>query len=86
MGVTNPDFAIFQWLFVGRHLERPRVSYSTADDLEKTENWAGPRMAQVPLRWEWRRGWNESIVQYAQRRQEILSNLRSTVVEPVGWA
>ncbi|KAH6898097.1 hypothetical protein B0T10DRAFT_577585 [Thelonectria olida] len=84
MGVTNPDFAILQWLFVGRLLERPRISCSTTDGLDKTGNWAGPRMAQVALRWEWRKVWNESILQYAQRRQGILSSLRGTIVEPVG--
>lgn len=76
----NPDFVIREWLFVGRHVERRRVSDVMAQAPGKIENWAGVRTERVALKWEWRRRCKEGIWEYACRRRKILKDMRGKVV------
>ncbi|KAJ3538616.1 hypothetical protein NM208_g5829 [Fusarium decemcellulare] len=85
VSMANPEFVIRQWLFVGRYLERRGITDGTADNTVRTGEWAGPRTAQVTLKWEWRKARDETMLEYAFRRQSILKDLRGRVVKPVGW-
>ncbi|RSL60781.1 hypothetical protein CEP54_006626, partial [Fusarium duplospermum] len=80
VSVRNPDFVIREWLFVGRYLERMRISNVTAETSGKIESWAGVRTARVALKWEWKRRREESIWEYACRRQGILKELRGKII------
>ncbi|RSL60007.1 hypothetical protein CEP51_013833 [Fusarium floridanum] len=81
VSMGNPDFVIREWLFVGRYLERRRISNVTAETSGKIESWAGVRTARVALKWEWKRRREESIWEYACRRQGILKELRGKIVK-----
>ncbi|KAF4459942.1 ankyrin repeat [Fusarium albosuccineum] len=85
ISMANPEFVIRQWLFVGRYLERRGITDGTADDTARVGGWAGPRTAQVALKWEWRKASDETMLEYASRRQKVLRNLRGRIVKPIGW-
>ncbi|KAF5003089.1 hypothetical protein FDECE_10348 [Fusarium decemcellulare] len=85
ISMANPEFVIRQWLFVGRYLDRMGVTDGTADDTAWVGGWAGPRTAQVALKWEWRKASDETMLEYASRRHKVLKSLRGKVVKPVGW-
>ncbi|KAF4445481.1 ankyrin repeat protein [Fusarium austroafricanum] len=85
ISMANTEFIIRQWLFVGRYLERRGIADDAANDAVQVGGWGGPRTAQVTLRWEWRRASDETMLEYASRRQKILRSLRGKVVKPVKW-
>ncbi|KAF9767346.1 hypothetical protein IL306_000105 [Fusarium sp. DS 682] len=85
ISMANPEFILRQWLFVGRYLERRRIANDTANDAALIGRWGGPRTAQVVLKWEGRKAGDETMLEYASRRQKFLRNLRGKVVRPVGW-
>ncbi|EEU38378.1 uncharacterized protein NECHADRAFT_77073 [Fusarium vanettenii 77-13-4] len=81
VSVGKQDFAVRQWLFVGRHVEQSRISDVMAESSGKVESWAGVRTVRVALKWEWKRHRGEDIWEYACRRQKILKDVRGKVVK-----
>ncbi|KAH7323128.1 ankyrin repeat-containing domain protein [Stachybotrys elegans] len=70
------DSRLIRWHFVGRFLERRMIANRAGESSEDMKPWSGPRVAEVPLKWEWRKRHTESILEYASRRRKIVSRLR----------
>lgn len=76
-----PFSNLLRWMFVGRHKERVMISNDEFQSGSRLKDWSGPVAAEVLLRWDWRKSRNESILEYAQRRQEFFKELRGKVVK-----
>ncbi|KAF6784772.1 ankyrin repeat protein [Colletotrichum sojae] len=73
----------FRWILVGRYTERVMISNDEWQLGNKLRDWSGPVAAEGPLRWDLRKSRNESILEYAQRRQRFLLEFRGNVVKVV---
>ncbi|KAF6812596.1 ankyrin repeat protein [Colletotrichum musicola] len=78
-----PFSNLLRWMLVGRHTERVMISNNEWQLGNKLRDWSGPVAAEVPLRWDLRKSRNESILEYAQRRQRFLLEFRGKVVKVV---
>lgn len=72
ISMTNPDFAIRQWLFIGQHTERKRLSSKPTTDDTELKDWSGIWIAQVVLPFNLRKRDIESTLEYAGQRCFIL--------------
>ena len=72
VSMTNPDFAIRQWLFIGQHTERKRLSDKPTTDDTELKDWSGIWIAQVVLPFNLRKRDIESTLEYAWQRCFIL--------------
>ncbi|KAH7145454.1 hypothetical protein B0J13DRAFT_501157 [Dactylonectria estremocensis] len=82
-GITVADcgWPIMHWLLATRYTEQPKIGYPAWKERdEQISNWAGVSTVRVPLRWEWRPRRGETMLEYAKRRQGIISKLRGTVL------
>ncbi|RFN48582.1 vegetative incompatibility protein het-e-1 [Fusarium flagelliforme] len=68
ISMTNPDFMIRRWLFIGRHTERKRLLNIAINGEVKLKGWSGIWIAQVPLPFTLRKRRTESTLAYAQKR------------------
>ncbi|KAH7176955.1 hypothetical protein EDB81DRAFT_676006 [Dactylonectria macrodidyma] len=71
---------IARWLLVERHLEQRKIANDASWEQDTVENWSGIVKAKVPLRWEWKQAYDETMIKYAARRQRILLELRGKIV------
>nr|CEG05337.1 unnamed protein product [Fusarium clavum]CEG05916.1 unnamed protein product [Fusarium clavum] len=70
--MTNADFVIRQWLFIGRHTERKRLLDNVTNDDAQLMSWSGVWIAQVVVPFHLKKRDNESTLEYAQKRCFIL--------------
>lgn len=77
--------SILYWLSVVRYLEQPKLAYEAFDrGTADIKNWTGVRTGEVVLKWQWQKGRQECLLEYAKRRREIACGLRGKVVEVIG--
>lgn len=83
---TQGHEEVLHWLLVGRHVEQPKIEHNALDDPgqagTQTGKWSGIQQTRLPLKWEWRQRREESMFEYALRRQEVISEFRGEVIEP----
>lgn len=82
-GVRFP--ALMEWIFVTRYTEQPKIANSCPGEREEegaVSHWAGICVVAVRMKWEWKKGWAESMLEYARRRYAILEALRGAVAIP----
>ncbi|XXG99331.1 hypothetical protein Hte_005668 [Hypoxylon texense] len=75
---------IVHWLLVARHTDQRKIAYCKPGANEgdvQVQNWSGIQSFPVPLRWDWKRRRDESMMEYAQRRREIVRSFQGTVAE-----
>ncbi|PNP82718.1 hypothetical protein FNYG_03949 [Fusarium nygamai] len=80
---ANPDFIIREWLFVGRHTERKRVSLGLLNDEPEIKSWSGVWVVRVPLQWRDRKCSVESNLEYAKRRHWLEVEYNSSAIRDV---
>lgn len=84
IAVAHDYEEIVQWLLVVRHTDQRKIAYYKSDSQQgdvQLRNWSGIRSFPVALRWDWKRRRDESMMEYAQRRREIVLSLQGTVAE-----
>ncbi|KAI1371926.1 ankyrin repeat-containing domain protein [Hypoxylon crocopeplum] len=77
---------ILHWLLVARHIEQRKIAHHGSDFDQggyQCGNWSGICSVSIPLRWEWKQHRDETMIEYACRRQTILLSLRGQVVHPL---
>lgn len=83
---TQGHEEVLHWLLVGRHVEQPKIEHNALDDPgqagTQTGKWSGIQQVRLPLKWEWRQRREESMFEYALRRQEVISEFKGEVIEP----
>ncbi|KAH7165235.1 ankyrin repeat-containing domain protein [Dactylonectria macrodidyma] len=82
-GITVADcgWAIMHWLLVTRYTEQPKIGHTAwSEEGKGISNWAGFSTVNVPLKWEWRKRRDETMLEYAKRRKGIISKLEGTVL------
>ncbi|KAF5587381.1 heterokaryon incompatibility protein het-E-1 [Fusarium pseudoanthophilum] len=80
---ANPGFMIREWLFVGRHAERKRISLGLLNDEPEMKCWSGVWVVRVPLQWRDRKCSVESILEYAKRRRWLEIEYKSSAIRDV---
>ncbi|KAF4434747.1 Vegetative incompatibility HET-E-1 [Fusarium acutatum] len=80
LSTANPDFIIREWLFVGRHTERKRISLGLLDDEPDIKSWSGVWVVGVLLQRRDRKCSVESILEYAKRRHWIEVEYKSSAI------
>lgn len=79
--VASCGWPIMNWLLVTRHTEQPKLANTiSGEPTRNIANWSGGSTVEVPLKWEWRKRRDEAMLEYARRRQEIVSKLRGRVL------
>lgn len=75
--VANCGWPIMHWLLVVRHTEQLKLAHNALGELDgKIVNWSGVATVKVPLKWEWRKRRDETMLEYAKRRHAIMLALR----------
>ena len=66
-----------QWHSSGRYMHNLLISDDVlAENPQEIKVWSGVWSVEIPLRWEWRKMCQESMLQYAGRRRHIIAELR----------
>ncbi|KAI1124252.1 ankyrin repeat-containing domain protein [Nemania abortiva] len=74
---------VLQWLLVDRHTDQSKIMHANADadgEDRQVKEWSGVTQAKMPLKWEWEKRRGESMLEYAERFQEIKEEFRGKVV------
>ncbi|KAH7013160.1 ankyrin repeat-containing domain protein [Ilyonectria destructans] len=76
---------ILHWLSVARYLEQLKLAYENFNrETADIKTWSGVRTGEVGLKWQWQKGRQECLLDYAKRRRGIAWGLRGKVVEVIG--
>ncbi|KAH7127964.1 hypothetical protein B0J13DRAFT_530646 [Dactylonectria estremocensis] len=71
---------VVRWLLVGKHVEQRKITNDVSCEQKPVENWSGVVKANVPLRWEWKQRYKETMIEYATRRQRVVLGLKGQIV------
>ncbi|CVK86500.1 uncharacterized protein FMAN_06229 [Fusarium mangiferae] len=80
LSTTSLDFVIREWLFVGMHTERKRISLGLLSGEPEMKYWSGVWVVRVPLQRQDRKCSVESILEYAKRRYWLEIEYKSSVI------
>lgn len=83
MGITvdTCGWPVMHWLLVLRYTEQPKLVNTISNEpATKIFNWSGGATVKLPLKWEWKKRRDETMLEYAKRRQAIISKLRGGVL------
>lgn len=81
IAIAHKSQQVLDWLLVGRYVDQRKLVYREQEQRGvSVVDWSGVCLAEVPSKWEWQQRRDETMLQYARRRQAIILELRGEVV------